>query len=375
MLFRSFGLCATFALAAHSVMVPPTVGIESLSDDNSIETLGVDAFKQSIKLECPGCPMASGEKTVEWKEGVENSLLIDFAIGQNQDTLEIGGVQLYPPSFGHFADPFYISQVASDADSESKRLRITGYAFHYNTAETISEAGTELLPMTFKITSIESQSISPSSLTIFLLKDVSGRLMIASIKPASAAAESSPKEETKECKEWALLCKWKSIISDKIQGVKTTLSKGCHKGNPMRPGGHGKPPHRARPGRPGRPHHRPHHGKHHGEHHGHHSHHRAKAIIRKVAFTFIFPVIIGAIAGAFVYLLGMAIGRSIAFVWWNLRGRSQYETVAQDEEEGSDGFDGKGSDKEVCCEPPVYDGEAPPVYEAAAEKEVVNESN
>jgi len=367
MLFRSFGLCATFALAAHSVMVPPTVSIESLSDDNSIETLGVDAFKQSIKLDCPGCPMASGEKTVEWKQGVENSLLIDFAIGQNQDTLEISGVQLYPPSFSHFADPFYVSQVASESASDSKRLRITGYAFHYNTAETISEAGTELLPMTFKITSIESQPISPAALTIFLLKDVSGHLMIASISPAPAAAESSPKEETKECKEWALLCKWKSIISDKIQGVKTSLSKGCHKGNPMRPGGHGKPPHRARPARP---HHRPHH---HDKHHGHHSRHRA--LVRKLLFTFIFPIIIGTIVGALVYILGMAVGRFIAFMWWSLRGRAQYESILQDEEEGSDDFDGKGSDKEVYCEPPVYDGEAPPIYEEAAEKEVVGESN
>ena len=81
MLFRPFGLCATFALAAHAVMVPPTVSIESLSDDNSIETLGVDAFKQSIKLECSDCPMASGEKTFVWKQGIENSLVCGVTAG------------------------------------------------------------------------------------------------------------------------------------------------------------------------------------------------------------------------------------------------------------------------------------------------------
>jgi hypothetical protein len=79
MLFRPFGLCATFALAAHAVMVPPA--IESLSDDNSIETLGVDAFKQNIKLECPDCPMASGEKTFVWKQGIENSLVCGVTAG------------------------------------------------------------------------------------------------------------------------------------------------------------------------------------------------------------------------------------------------------------------------------------------------------
>ncbi|OCK79437.1 hypothetical protein K432DRAFT_263932, partial [Lepidopterella palustris CBS 459.81] len=370
MLFRSFGLCATFALAAQSIMIPPTVGIESITDDNSIETLGAEAFKQTVKVDCPSCPIAAGDKILQWTEDLGNSFLIDFEVGQNQDTLDISGVQLYPPVFGHFANPFYITQVDSKSDKRL-RLRVTGYAFHYNSGETISEAGTELLPMTFRITSIESQSVSPPALTIFILKDVSGHIMIASIKPAEAAAEASPKEQTKECKDWPLLCKWKSILADKLNGIKTSLEKGCHKTNPMRPDATGKPPHVTRPGRP---HHRPQHhegeeGRHH-KHHGHGDRHRHHAFVRRIFLNIVFPVIIGIFAGAFTYLIGMAIGTCIALVWAKLRGArpGQYESVAQDEEQGND--DAKGSDKEVYCELPDYQGEAPPVYEEATEKEV-----
>jgi hypothetical protein len=159
--------------------------------------------------------------------------LLDFEVGAHEDTLDIGNVQLYPPQFGYFAKPFYVTQVDPNSE-EPLRLRVTGYSFYYSHADTITEAGTELLPMTFRITAIESKSVDPPALTINLLKDVNGRLMIASFQTAKAE-EASPIDQEKECKEWPLLCKWKSIVSDKIDGIKKSGVKGCHKnkGNPM----------------------------------------------------------------------------------------------------------------------------------------------
>jgi len=307
--------------------------------------------------------VASGDKLLRWTQDVGTSYLIDFEIGEDLATLDISGVPLYPPSFSHFNSPFTVTQVGAESD-KALRLRVTGYSFHYNSAETISEAGTELLPMTFRITSIETQSVSPPALTIFLLKDNAGRLMIASIQPAPAAVESSPKEQTKECsKEWPLLCKWKSIVADKYESIKSSLKKGCHKGK--HPKGHGH----------GRPHHRPHHSEgeddkrpHHHHHHGH-SKHLTRA--RWLLFTIVFPIIVGIIAGAFTYVIGMVIGSGIALLWAKIRGVRQYESVAQNDEED---VDSKGSDKEVYCDLPEYEGDAPPVYDEA-EKEVVVGSN
>jgi len=245
----------------------------------------------------------------------------------------------------------------------------------------VTEAGTELLPMTFRITSIESKTVDPPALTINLLKDVNGRLMIASFQMAKAE-EASPIEQEKECKEWPLLCKWKSILSDKIDGIKSSAGKGCHKnkGNPMaHETMHGKPPHRFRPGdRPhhdspqDRPHHdspknRPHHTGQHG--HRHNSHHRMHMFLRRAFLTIFVPILIGIFAGTVTYLIGMALGCLIAILVAKARGRAAYETVAQDED---DEDVETGNEKVAYAELPEY--EAPPVYEEAAEKEVVDET-
>lgn len=217
--------------------------------------------------------------------------------------------------------------------------------------------------MTFRITSIEGKPADPPALTINLLKDANGRLMIASFETAKAV-EASPIEQEKECKEWPLLCKWKSILADRINGIKSSMGKGCHKhkGNPMaEETTEGKPPHRFRPGHP---HHRPHHM---GGHH--HPHHRLHRFLRRAFFTILIPILVGIFAGTLTYLIGMALGCLIAIVVAKIRGRSPYESVAQEEQ--PEDIEERG-DKEVYAELPEYD--APPVYEEAAEKEVVEES-
>ncbi|KAF2469338.1 uncharacterized protein BDR25DRAFT_304464 [Lindgomyces ingoldianus] len=369
MLCRTLGVYASLALAANSVLIPPNVAADSLGDDNAME-LAINPFKRTVALECPGCALAMKEgNTLSWTQDAGNSFLLDFEIGAKESTLEIDGVQLYPPAFGGFTEPFYVTQVNPNQESEDAlRLRVTGYTFHYNSAETITEAGAELLPMTFRITSIESKAVDPPALTINLLKDVNGRLMIASFQMAQSN-EASPIDQEKECKEWPLLCKWRSILADKINGIKSHMGKGCHKhkGNPMEsPEMHGKPPHTFRPGHP---HHHPHHAQHSG--HRHHAHHRLHMFLRRAVFTILIPILIGIFAGTLTYLIGMALGCAIAILVAKIRGRGPYESVAQqdDLEEATD----KSSEKELYAELPEYD--APPVYEEAAEKEVVNESH
>lgn len=373
MFLRNLGVLANLALVATAVLIPSFTADE-LGDDLAMETLAVNPFKRTVALDCPGCAFASQDgKALSWAQNKGNSFLLDFEVGAREDTLNIGTVQLYPPIFGYFGKPFYVTQV-DPLSKEPLRLRVTGYNFHYSSAATITEAGTELLPMTFRITSIESMPVDPPALTINLLKDVNGRLMIASFQ-AAKAGEASPIEQEKECQEWPLFCKWKSILSDKISDFKSSPRKGCHrqKGNPMeQETAHGKPPHRSRPGsRPHRPHHNVqngHYGKHHHGH-KHHAHHKMHMFIRRTFFTIIVPILIGILAGTLTYFIGMALGCLIAIIIAKTRGRSAYETVAQeDDKEDTDA----GDEKVACAELPDY--EAPPVYEEAAEKEVVGET-
>ena len=290
---------------------------------------------------------------------------MNFEVGSHEDTINIDGAQLFPPSFN--PQPFYITQVDPNS-RDGIRLRVTGYQFRYNGAETVSEAGTELLPMTFQLTSVEGVDVLPPALTINVLKDTEGRLMIASFQ-AAQYIETAVVDKEKDCNEWPLYCKWKNILGHKIDNIKS--GKGCNK----RPHGHGrpnpmeenttegKPPHRFRPGQP-HPHHRPHH-KGHGGHHHHHGHHRLRTFVRRAFFTVLIPILVGIFAGTLTYLIGMALGCLIAITIAKFRGQS-YERIALEEENVEEPE--QHSEKEEYAELPAYD--APPVYEEAAEKEV-----
>ncbi|KAF1357595.1 hypothetical protein EJ07DRAFT_180996 [Lizonia empirigonia] len=370
------GLFASLALAANAVLLPPSMAAAELGDDNALETLAINPFRRTVAVECPGCPFATLEgETLNWEKDSGNAFLLDFEVGPHEESLEIDGVQLYPPTFAIATQPFYVTQI-DPKSKESLRLRITGYTFHFNTAETMSEAGVELLPMTFQITSIESAPMDPPSITINLLKDPTGRLMIASFD-AMKTIEAAPVGQEKECKQWPLLCKWKGIMADRIENLKH-MGKGrpgCHKGphGMQRPHGipnpmaeetfHGKPPHRFRPGG----HNRPHHMDDNGHHHHHDHHHRMHMFLRRAFFTILVPILVGIFAGTLTYLIGMALGCLIAITVAKFRSRSYQPIALEDDfEEASVEHFEAHSEKHEYAELPAY--ESPPVYQDAPEE-------
>jgi len=327
-------------------------------------------MKRTIALECPSCAFATKEgEALSWKQDTGSTYLLDFEVGSSEDTLDIEGVQLYPPTFGYFAAPFYATQLDPGVE-DALRLQVTGYTFHFNSAETVTEAGIELLPVTFKITSIEGRPVNPPALTINLLKDTNGRLMIASFKTTQAGEAGSVGSED-ECKNWSMLCQWRSYLSNSINGLKSSVGKACHKhkSNPMAEDGVAdRPPHRFRPGHP---HHHPHNGPHHisdNYERPHHHHHSTHMFLRRAFFTVLIPILIGIFAGTLTYLIGMALGYVIAIVVAKVRGRAPYERIALGDEEEVE----YSNEKEAfIAELPEY--EAPAVYEHVPEKEVVPE--
>jgi len=387
-MLTNIGLCASMALVANAILLPPNLATDSFGDDRALETLSINPLQRTVALECPGCAVASVEGDhLAWTQNTGNSYLLNFEIGREEDTLEIDGVQLYPPVFGRLLAPFSVAQVnphkGPEETDDALRLQVTGYTFHYNSAETVTEDGAELLPLEFRLTSIEFQAVDPPALTINLLKDANGRLMIASFEATAKPKPNSPADQEKECQEWPLYCKWKHILADKVEGVKNSIGKGCHKmkgGNPMEQDTpYGKPPHKSQPSQHHAHHHEEHHHHHKGHHHhhdGHHHHHdghhhKMHMAIRRAFFTVLIPILIGIFAGTLTYLIGMALGCLIAVIVAKVRGSSAYEPVSLDDEEEGPAAP-HDSEKAVYAELPEYD--APPVYEEAAEKEVVNEA-
>lgn len=294
--------------------------------------------------------------------------LLNFEIGGHEDTFQTDtGYQLFPPNVNDGKPSFYVTQVDPN-NNEPMRLLVTGYTFRYNGAQTVTDEGTELLPMTLQIASVEGVAVDPPVLTINVLKDTSGRLMIASFG-TTQTSDATPFGQEEDCNEWPLLCKWKSIVAERIEKMKK-MGKGCHKRphghyNPMMEEGmRGKPPHRFRPGRPQHhPHHRPHHM---GQ--GHHSQHRMHTFARRAFFTVFIPIIVGIFAGTVTYLLGMVLGTIIAIVIAKVRGQ-QYQRIAleEDVEDGEAAIEAEAQgEKQEYAELPAY--EAPPVYDEAPEK-------
>jgi hypothetical protein len=237
--------------------------------------------------------------------------------------------------------------------------------------------------MRVKILAIANQPITPQALTIFLLKDQNGSLMILSVQQDSA--EELKAEEATECASWPVVCKWRQIVANKLTAMRTKFNNkkpGCHKGRPQVTGDEVDK----------RPHHRPFqygkapkgHHTHHGHHRHHHKIHRLIHFMVHTVINIVVPIFVGVAAGIVTYMAGMIIGMTAALLWARFRGRGQYSRIALDEESVNDDSDDEGemakkSEKEAEAYsdvvPVEVEAEAPPRYEEAAqgvEKEAVN---
>ncbi|KAF2085436.1 hypothetical protein K490DRAFT_46363 [Saccharata proteae CBS 121410] len=386
MKFDTVGLSATLALAARAsaFLIPSTA--EGIAEALPEAELGfIDPTNQIITVDCPGCEFAgSQDEDLVWVQGIQNSLLLNFSVGSDEHSVELNGVQLYPPPMPNEIQLIPVYQVRSDTpltDIRSnigkytdKPLRISSYGVEIAPAATAA-SGVEVIPMTLILSALEGHDITVPALSIKLLKSPEGSLQILPISALPPPDKGPMDDENKECNDWRVLCKWRSIIADRVAAMKASLEKakgGCMKG--MK-GAHGRPggkPHH-RPEGEGRPHSRPADIKdederpHHHPHrpHGVFRHHRQGPLSRffHMVWRIMVPVMMGVAFGALVYVCGWMTGALIALVWIKVRGmrasrRGDYQSVALDEED----VEGK-----EAVEIPA---EAPPVY---MEKEVVSE--
>lgn len=364
-------------------------------------------------VKCPGCAFAQPGKEnhgLLWTQGVDNGLYLNISVGSRPETLELNGVQFYPPLMNldltSEAPVPYIAQVPSvtslvDIKSNpelytANPLRLTSWSLQAGTSHTV-ESGEEILTIHLQLSALERQPINTPEITIQALKNIEGQLLLLKV-------ETSPIHHSPEkCNDWPLLCKWRAIIASKFhgfKGFKGMKPHGCHKGakgkgiegppsTNMHHGPdshhdgagemdkhHGKP-HGNHTGPPhhGKPHHeKPNHGKlHHGKphhgghrHHHHHKIHRVLHVIGRILLTVFVPILLGVAAGMITYGLGMFLGASIALLWTKVR-PARYQRVALSEEEAEAP---RGSiDKAEFLDEKV-DIEAPPQYAEVEGKEI-----
>ncbi|THZ46361.1 hypothetical protein D6C90_04292 [Aureobasidium pullulans] len=404
MLGRTVGALAALSIGANAILLPP--GISKISDSRSGALgLALDPKSQAVKVHCSGCAFPSpqqesvqekGDDDIVWIQGGSKDVIFNFTVDDNNKDLLLNGVKVYPVDTFSFAEPTVgqIHSSASLADIKSHPEQITplrvssaGMQVH---KETISSVNDMLVSINYQISELESQSMAVDGVDLKLLEGADGSLMIISVDAAPMKhmfdVITPPGSASKECSMLpASLCKWKSVVEDKISGFKPGMPHafgGC--------GGRGgrKPPHRLpghirphfdkpadaevrphHPHGPGdhpHPHHGPH-GMHRGPHHGphHHRHHHFFPAFVHAFVAVLIPVMTGVTMGMFVSLIGMLVGRLISFMWikFGRGGQRGYASVAQSEQDTENAEKGVVVIEDIADEEPLPKYEDAPAYD------------
>lgn len=426
MLCRTIGTIAAIAVGANAFLLPPGVNSASSSSDIAIDPQSQAIKIPCPGCVFPSKEAKATETEegdgLFWAQGGANDVILNFTVSEDMKILNLNGWQLYPMTLDQASFPT-IDQVAASASlADAKKnpeqktaLEVSGASIVIN-EEHVSSNGDKIVRVTYQVVSLEGQPMSIDGAEVKLLENADGSLMIIDVEPVSqehSIFESipvppphhrgghhgqgmRPHKGHKECGMVpAMLCKWVGMVESKVDGFKQGMPhklggcggrKGGKGGAPHRLPGHikphldmadkpegdkleagkpdmEKPEHEGRPhrhhGGPPRPHHGPH-GSHGGHHHRHHRHflHR---ILRAFVVVLV-PVMAGISMGIFVSLIGMLVGRLIAFMWIKLRrgGQRGYASVAQNESEDENTDVEKGGLEVVAVEE-----EALPVYEDA----------
>ncbi|KAF2759053.1 hypothetical protein EJ05DRAFT_475286 [Pseudovirgaria hyperparasitica] len=399
---RTLGLSASLALVANALILPPSAAFEVTDAAEVASTFHIDPNHQFAKLECRHCPypetLNRADGSGRWTYSVENSLIFEFSTGTERDSLSINGARLFPPVFGTVPEPMYVDQIPNNIEVSTFinaekhdagiKLQVTGYEFRFDSAQTISENGNELLPMTLSIHSVEHIAIPPQTIRIFLIKDVEGHLAIVSVNRADEtdhhAEDQGSHPGLGECHNWSVVCQIKALLKSKKHGFAASPNRpGCPKmmGRPHNinthetrpPYMHGKPHHTMQPTHE-------HSGDHRHHHHHHHHHHRHGKMshfmhmLGRTLFRVLVPILVGIAAGLATYLVGMVIGMSVALMWLKIRGRG-YQRVLADEEDVADNMIKQEKSAYIAEDIAEVEGEAPPAYHDVEEKEVVEADN
>jgi len=377
-----FSTVGVFAAGAGAIMIPPGMVFKITNPHYEPSTLNVDPFTQLLEVPCAGCSYAQpSEKGLVWTKGVENSLFLNVSVGSKPDTLELDGVQFYPPllPLTAEAEPIYIVQAAKNTPMNEIRahsgkfakLRLTSWNFLAEDVRRV-DSGEEVITIRLSLKALEQHPIEINDIVITSLKNNESQMML--LKTEIQTRPTSPHAPTKECQNFPLLCQWRAILAEKLDKVRGKFKGKCHKhahhhhahkgmkgnkhgGHKAHKGEHTEEHKRPHPHHHGKPHHN---GKPHGHHMDEHMHHAKLHKVARFLLKVVIPLLIGVLVGMITYLVGMLVGTALAFVWTRIRGQRRYQAISLEDGDEVVVYDGDVSEKEVVPAEQYVD--APPQY-------------
>lgn len=316
------GLTATVTSA---FLLPPDVSVDDIvttlpvpikaDEDISLSQI---AQAQSLKLNCPGCPVRvsrhpkghQGEDRI--KTDIPSHLELDFSIATSDspdgvDHLLLNGFELYPKS-NPFQSTLTAALLPDFHDGKMKPHHFKGPRPH-----SVQNLGfglqTRLIPSTdddddLDLVVVDLQIIEVGNafvdgipnVEINLVKSPSGKLMIANLAATeSENVQKNPMDAQEECT--TMFCKWLAMAKEQVGRFRS----GKHCG-----------------GRPG--HARPESGHidvdmHQGDGPHHEHKHRWGHLFKNIATHILLPVAIGIMAGVTASIIGMMVGTFLVYLW------------------------------------------------------------
>jgi hypothetical protein len=334
---------ACLAGVSQAFLLPPSMGVSSVSATPSIGNTLTDAFHHaeelSVAIMCPGCLVPSNMlNEVGDKPESLLRLNVSFSRDQDADKLLVNGLTIYPNlRFDGLVPPtLNVDQLVKSPSgwdftgSHSASYTLTTiYPRHVKSKQPLSVVQSRL-----SIIAIDGRKVDVPTLAIRLFEAPNGALMLDNIEVTTS---------THGCN--TLICAWQAYIKDKFSKL-----KGCS----------GK--------------HRPHHGvvgigstapvDHTHERpqffhsHHHHKHTGFMKFLHVAAVRVLIPVMLGILIGATASIVGIVVGHMAIYAWRTLFRRGQRPACSgvQSDDDSEDSEESKGL---------VLHQEAPPVYEEA----------
>ncbi|KAK3363586.1 hypothetical protein B0T25DRAFT_48861 [Lasiosphaeria hispida] len=358
MLLKPLSLAAgLLAASANAFLVPPEVTSSDVEITRSVNPATLEAAKaQIIKVDCPGCPVVFGGRhgPPRVKTDKANHLELSFTIDHQleSDRLLLNGFELYPttdPFNKVLAAPQVLDRKkARRADVEAKsdkkkrhgpggpwggppfgkggpfgggkaspwgngpwgkggphghphwkpQLQPLGFGLQVSPVVKDAESQMELVSIDLQIIEIGTVFVDGiPGVHVELIKGPNGHLLIGKIE---IGAEPTVPESDKQDECTTLLCKWLTMVQDRIQSIKS--GKPCHgaQEDPSAPSPDQTMPQEPESGN--------------GWHKMHH-HHSWGMLFKNIASHILLPVLVGIVAGVSVSLVGMVVGTLIVSLW------------------------------------------------------------
>lgn len=239
------------ALTTNAFLLPPDI---SDADNDIVSTLPVPvpvieghpeipktAEAQTLEVKCPGCPVRIPHHSrVKVVHDIPSHIELNFSIktSDGADRLMLNGFELYP-KVDIFQETLTADVIPNFVHREAKRpthfkgprpqlTQNLGFGVVSRVAATNADDLLELVEIEFRIIEVGGDFFNNlPKVQIKLVKTPTGKLMMAGLEAleseTTATIQSNPMDKQEECT--TLLCKWRSIVSQKLSGLR--FHKGC----------------------------------------------------------------------------------------------------------------------------------------------------